>query len=205
MPLLPGPGQGLRHQRCALEATGGRILPPHLSFSALAPGSHCPTAVRVPASLTSDDNARQRPQRQQSGPELSRPPRSHPVRRPSLRARATASLAPAAAFPAAGGEGTGGEGTRWVGHSGAGQVLVLYRTQKQLCQRTAAQVRACVWSVLLLVTVKRLLGLFGMVSAGPRGSLQHEVRSEIMLQRRPLLSMLCVICVEHCDYLQMAL
>lgn len=80
-------------------------------------------SLRTP--LTSDDNARQRPQRQQSGPELSRPPCSHPVRCPSRRAHATASLVPTAAFPAAGGEGKGGEGTGWVGHSGAGRALAL--------------------------------------------------------------------------------
>lgn len=75
----------------------------------LSPSSHDPTAVRAPAALTSDDNARQRPQRQQSGPELSRPPRSHPVHRPSRRARATASWRPRLLFlPGRGGDAVGG-------------------------------------------------------------------------------------------------
>lgn len=54
----------------------------------LSSSSHCPTAVRASPKLTSDDNARQRPQRQQSGPELSQPPRSHPVHCLSRRERA---------------------------------------------------------------------------------------------------------------------
>lgn len=37
LPLLPRPGQDLRHQRRALEATGRRIRLPHLSFLAPVP------------------------------------------------------------------------------------------------------------------------------------------------------------------------
>lgn len=63
-------------------------LPPRLSFSAGALDSTVsPQWAHPPASLTSNDNARQCPQRQQSCPEPPRPLRSHPVRCPSHTAR----------------------------------------------------------------------------------------------------------------------
>lgn len=72
------------------------------------PRSHRSSHTR--RALTSDDNARQRPQRQQSGPELSRPPRSHPVHRPSRRARAPRRAGARGCFscPGRGGDAVGG-------------------------------------------------------------------------------------------------
>lgn len=75
------------------------------------------------ASLTSDANARQRPQRQHSCPERPGPRlRSHLVRLPPRSARPTVGAAARGRFSRS---GRGGEGTRWVGRNGAGHGLAL--------------------------------------------------------------------------------
>lgn len=77
-----------------------------------------PRPRREGASLTTDADARQRPQHQRRGPQ---PPRPHLVRRRRRRACPTVSGGARGHFSRSG----RGEGMRWVGRHGAGRRLAL--------------------------------------------------------------------------------
>lgn len=86
--------------------------------------------------------------------------------------------------------------------AGARSFLVLHRARKQLCQGAATQAWTCVWSVLFLAAVDGSRGLrpvrcgFWRITWAP--PTWNVFRDNVAVMP---LSLLCVICVEYCDYL----